>query len=341
MYELKDLFVEITNQCLQKCIHCSSCAENNGFSYIPFEHLVRLVNEALPIGAESFTISGGEPFLYPELKRLIDFLHEKKITTSIYTCGVIENCQNQFVPISEDMFAYLKEREIAKVIFSLHGGTEATQHKISCLKDSCRLVKESVKNAMKCNLTSELHVVPMKTNIDELDLILEFAEQQNISCVSFLRYVPQGRGNESLELSNDDWNYLKVQYESWIKQYHSITIRFGTPFNCLTLDGKTCTAGKNKLLISATGECFPCEAFKYLKGLRPTIYENNLSSIWMNDSLLKQVRCLTVEQIEYCKSCDLRSSCHGGCAGQRFRYYGNLMKGPDPHCLKPVYQNVH
>lgn len=333
MLRLTELFVEITNQCLQRCIHCSSCAENRNFSFICIEDLSCLIRDAIPMGLKRFTISGGEPFLYPDLKQLIDLLCESGVSTVLYTCGIVKKHDGEIGPIPRGYFQYLKKKNVEKVIFSLHGGTIETQAEIAQLANSYHYIIESLENAKQELLNVELHVVPMRLNIHELELILDLAKSKGINQVSFLRFVPQGRGTEGLLLSREEQCLLREKYKRWKVDYPDLSIRFGAPFNCLTLEGKDCSAGRSKLLISATGEYFPCEAFKYLKGERPSIYNTKLESVWKNDLLLSQLRHLKMGQISICKDCTLRPACHGGCAGQRLKCNGDIMKGPDPHCL--------
>ena len=66
-FQLKDLYVEVTNKCSQLCTHCSSCSSISNFSEIKLEDLKSLIDDALELGLATFTISGGEPFLYSNL----------------------------------------------------------------------------------------------------------------------------------------------------------------------------------------------------------------------------------------------------------------------------------
>ena len=112
-------------------------------------------------------------------------------------------------------------------------------------------------------------------------------------------------------------------------------IRLGGPFNCVTMSGNGCSAARNKLLISATGEVFPCEAFKSLKGARPDIYNYRISDIWNNDPLLNNIRNLDTTGVINCKSCMYYPACGGGCPGERMLINGDITIGPDPWCILP------
>lgn len=333
MDELRDIFVEVTNCCYQKCMHCSSCAEAGSYPEINLIDLKKVVNDALPLGLKNIILSGGEPFVYPQLLDAIDFFCENKLTTSIYTCGVIQNTTGNLSSIDENIFLALKKRNIQKLIFSLHGSSHEMQDKIANIEGSFDLVMQSLKNALQVGIHVELHVVPMRVNLNDLENILRLAENHGIQHVSFLRFVPQGRGDLAMEPTKEEYLTLREKYVKWKEKFNDIHIRFGTPYNCLTFDGKRCTAGQNKILINAYGECFPCEAFKFMRGHRPTIYDATIKDIWEKDVLLNELRKLHIEDISICNSCAFHSKCRGGCAGQRLQRNGSLMKGPDPCCL--------
>lgn len=333
MDELRDIFVEVTNCCYQKCMHCSSCAEAGSYPEISLTDLKKIVSDALPLGLKNIVLSGGEPFVYPNLLDAVDFFYENRIATSIYTCGIIKNTLGILSSIDEKLFWTLKKRNLHKIIFSLHGSKPEIQDKIANIEGSFNLVMKSLENALKAGLHVELHVVPMHINLNDLENILRFAEDKGIHHVSFLRFVPQGRGNLAMEPTRGEYLILKQKYEQWKEKFNSIHIRFGTPYNCLTFEGKQCTAGKNKILINAHGEYFPCEAFKFMRGQRPTIYDTNIKTVWEKDALLNDLRKLRIEDISVCNSCTLNAECQGGCAGQRLQRNGSLTKGPDPSCL--------
>lgn len=332
---IEELFVEITNHCLQNCIHCSSCASEKIFQSIPIEKIYSVIEETIPLGLKYFTISGGEPLLYPKLKELIAHLNAKGLIFNIYSCGISKNANNEPCSIPNSLLNYLKKNNINKLIFSIQGGTEKIHEEITQFTGSFYLTLESIKRALSKNIFVELHFVPMKKNIDELNQVINIAQSLNIKQLSLLRLVVQGRCSSDLELSIKEYYNMVNEVNNLNKQLtNKLNIRLGSPFNCITLSGKPCTAAQNKLLISATGEFFPCEAFKYLKGTRPTIYTSSVKSIWENDELLNNIRKAKLSSLKHCHNCSDFSKCLGGCYGQRNKKYKNLYEGPDLICVK-------
>lgn len=278
MRELNELFIEVTNRCLQKCVHCSSAASCESIEEISFINIKKMVDAALTRGLRSVTLSGGEPFLHKNFASIVDYLCEKKIDVSIYTCGVYFNGNGSVTSIPKDVLMYISRKKVKRLIFSMHAATSETYSKITGTSSTYELAKKSIESSINAGLNIELHIVPMKINFHEIEDILKFASKKGISKVSLLRFVPQGRGaliSDRLMLDHKYNELLKVLVKDWSRTYPAVSIRLGVPYNCLTMQGKKCTAAHDKLLINATGEIFPCEAFKYLKGSRPSIYKKN------------------------------------------------------------------
>lgn len=332
---LEHLFVEITNKCSLFCVHCSSEASNFSKNEIPFSRLTQLVDEGVPLGLKTFTISGGEPLLYPNIFDLIQYIKRKNIKVCLYTCGVIKD-NDKVVPIRDEYISRLCHLGVDKIIFSLHGSTKYTHEKITQTKNSFDIVIDSIKKVARASIPFEVHFVPTALNYNEIEGIVQISQFLGAEQVSLLRLVPQGRCVESVNrlLINHTIARNIVQTVNILREkYNSVNIRLGSPFNCIQDSNITnCTASKNKLLISAQGEAFPCEAFKSLKGRMNSIYEHTIEYIWNNDNLLDELRNLKLKHIEYCCSCPYLQSCQGGCPGQRLLSNGNINKGPEVWC---------
>lgn len=74
---LRELWLHTNNSCNLACTHClvnSGPAETPG---LPGEALRRVISEALELGVERFYMTGGEPFLRPDIDDLIRIITEK------------------------------------------------------------------------------------------------------------------------------------------------------------------------------------------------------------------------------------------------------------------------
>lgn len=332
MDDIKELFIEVTNQCPQKCIHCSSMSSMNSDVFIPIDKIKEIIMKTKPLGLDRVVISGGEPFLYPKLKELIIFIKDNGLKVTVYSCGVQGNIKNGFRPITEDDFKNLKLCGLNHVIFSLHAASEEMQERISGIKGSFRCVLESITNAQKAGYQVELHTVPMKINIEYIHDLIELAKKINIDRLSILRYVPQGRGTDLLTPSLDQYKKMLEIVEKITKNKNGICIRLGAPFNMLNENSSKCSAGFGKLLISAHGEVLPCEAFKFLRESQPNIYDDDILNIWKNGELLNKIRNIRDNDSNICFRENDKERCSKGCLGQKLLCCGDLIEGVDPIC---------
>ena len=332
-FMIKDLFVEVSNLCAQGCVHCSSCAGPYIADKIPFSSLCDLVEQALPLGLKRLILSGGEPLLHSELIPFLKFLQKKRVDSNIYTCGVYISSKKKLEPIPDAIIRALVSSSVKRVIFSLQGGTARVHENISGIPGSFEITRKSIDKVCEARIPVELHFVPMRLNVDDLDGVIRYASAKGIKKVSLLRLVLQGRCSEELMLSYEQKKQLYERVTVLRTQYPHIEIRMGAPFNCISLAGTHCSAAQNKLLISAKGEIFPCEAFKFLRGTRPTIYKHTLADVWENDRLLNELRNM-IGHRDSCVDCEFSLLCRGGCHGQRLRMNGSLSSGFDPDCMR-------
>ena len=86
---VKDLCFEIIEKCPNNCIFCSSnsCIEKKNI--IKYEDFKRVIDYFLNNGGiEELSLSGGEPFLHPDLLRMVTYAKNNGIRTVIFTSGV-------------------------------------------------------------------------------------------------------------------------------------------------------------------------------------------------------------------------------------------------------------
>ena len=82
---LKEVKIEITEQCNRWCIHCSSKAKDIHFHYLNEALVRRIVREAKSLNVSSIVFTGGEATLYPNIENLIAYVHEFGLKAKLYT----------------------------------------------------------------------------------------------------------------------------------------------------------------------------------------------------------------------------------------------------------------
>lgn len=89
---IKDLCFEILQTCPNNCLFCSSCAGMDKTSIIEFDVFKRTIDHFMNIGGiKEISLSGGEPFLHPNLFDMIKYCKDLGIRVVLFTSGVKRN----------------------------------------------------------------------------------------------------------------------------------------------------------------------------------------------------------------------------------------------------------
>ena len=86
---LKDLCFEVIHTCPNNCKFCSSNSSIGATKIISLDVFKRTINHFIKNGGiEEISISGGEPFLHPDLMEMVRFCKNLNIRTVIFTSGI-------------------------------------------------------------------------------------------------------------------------------------------------------------------------------------------------------------------------------------------------------------
>lgn len=86
---VKDLCFEILDKCSNNCRFCSSNSNMSKDTVISFEDFKRVIDYFMRTGGiGELSLSGGEPFLHPELEKMVTYATGLGIRTVIFTSGV-------------------------------------------------------------------------------------------------------------------------------------------------------------------------------------------------------------------------------------------------------------
>lgn len=84
---IKDVSIEITQKCLNHCIHCSSCSSEECTMMLQLDTLRRVIKGLQRLEVERVCLSGGEPFC---ILILLKLLKEYQIVILLLTFTPLE-----------------------------------------------------------------------------------------------------------------------------------------------------------------------------------------------------------------------------------------------------------
>ena len=264
---LREMSIEVIRKCPNHCLHCSSSSSANCNEVISFDLFKKVVDGAANLHLQTVCFSGGEPFLHPDIVKMVKYVSDKGIQAYIYTSGIYMNQKSVMSSIPRVILLQIKD-VVTKLIFNIEAATDKFYNKIMGTVGCFPYLKKTVSDAVAMGITCEAHFVPMKYNIDEIEKTLQFCQDMGISKVSFLRLVPHGRAlinKESILLTDKELEELKKRLLTIQKQGH-YSIRIGVPLSDSQSETH-CEAAIGKLNIKYDGTVYPCEVFKNISKL--------------------------------------------------------------------------
>lgn len=265
---LSEMTIEITQECLNRCLFCSSMV--GGSDPHPALQL-SLIEEALIQGVklelQELSISGGEPFLHPHISNVLELCRKVDIPrVKVYTSGIIRNRSGEAAPIEDCALVEQVRRAHATVVFNVQSSKSAVHDQLVGWAGRLALSLRSMRLLVDAGIPVECHVVPNRLNVDSLLRTAHDLVEFGVHRVSFLRIVRQGNGVLNWPLLELDMTGLAAMREQLLalsKEPDANDLyRFGLPFSDVIRNCQTCQAGESRLLVRWDGKCFPCEAFK-------------------------------------------------------------------------------
>lgn len=310
---LSEISIEILQRCPNRCIYCSSHSNPQATHLIPFEIIKNVIDDAKNLGCKIVCLSGGEPFLHPQILDIISYIAKQQLTCYVYTSGiymkdeVYSSLPNEYIEAIRGM--------VDKVIFNVEADSSALYDQIMGTDvGGFDMMKKSINDCVSSGLVVETHVVPMQVNFKHLKSIFEMCYQLEVSKVSILRLVLQGRALENsslVKLSGEDSREVTKLIKALNEAYKG-KVRIGLPYsdsNCRIY----CKAATDKINVRYDGNVYPCEVFKddllnTKLGCEPNnVWKDSFYDIYQNSSYLNVVR----RRIEAFKKEEGNETCYG------------------------------
>ncbi|WP_027358607.1 radical SAM protein [Desulforegula conservatrix] len=251
--------IEITQNCPNKCLHCSSKAVRKSKNTFSKELIFGLLRECSDMNCQKVCISGGEPLWHDDFSAIMAEANKYEFATNIYTCGIDK--KGGFIGWSN-----LASKTKNKIIFSIYSIDKNIHEEITGNPGSLQMTLTSLQAALSQDFEVEVHIVPMKTNFSSLKETIHDLDSMGVKKVSLLRLVPQGYAKQNHDKIWIDSNQAKELEKELIKladtKFNKTDLRFGIPFSGTINQPKICNAADSKLVVRYDGKVLPCEAFK-------------------------------------------------------------------------------
>lgn len=337
----RDFFIQwhLTERCNLGCRHCYQTGRRQA-ELTTAEALAFIAEAGETVSlwsdlyglelAPSFSVTGGEPLLRPDLFELLPAMREQGFRVHLLSNGTL---------IDRKSACRLREAGVGTVQVSMEGPVEI--HEAIRGRGSFEAAVRGVKHLLAAGLTVTLNMTLSRLNAGAFEEMLALASTLGVQRLGFARLVPAGRGrrlrDEALSAGEIEELYRRIE----VLPDRGVELVSGDPL-CSQLrlpalgedQGDTavagCAAGVSGLTVVANGTVMPCRRLPIPIG---NVREDSFRELWASAPLLERLRDRSRYQ-RPCRECPRWALCRG-CRAVAYAEGGDPF-GADPQCFFAV-----
>lgn len=334
----KNVVWDVTYACNLQCAHCLTSSGSSRDGELNTKQALSLIDKLAEAELFSLSLSGGEPFLRPDLLTLLRHIAGTRMRIDIATNGL---------HLPSSLLKSLRDLPVFQVQVSIDGIGE--QHdQLRGHKGSFEAACSSIQRLQEEGIVVSVSTTVTLSNVNNLNQIIDLALKLGCSGFKAIPFLPAGRGRlHEKELQLDAKAYLQlsqtlVRRSEELRGQMSISTEttfaflLGAPQNRTFSNGPMgCSAGYDTISIGADGTVYPCPFLQEFP--LGNLMRNSLKSIWKEAPILKKLRNLDKQDIgDPCCNCNYAPLiCRGGCRAAAYLDCGNLLAS-DPTCFKSI-----
>ena len=281
----------------------------------------------------SFNVTGGEPFLRPDLFNILSVIRRRGFSVYLLTNGTL---------ITADNAARLADLTVQGVQVSIEGPEEI--HDAIRGAGSFRRSVAGVKMLLNHGLRVTLNATLSEINAGSFQDIMKLASLLGVQRLGFSRLVPSGRGRELIRQSLGSDTVRRLYEDIFSADPGGVEIVTGDPvasqMSCSPdASGEPsetptggCAAGISGLTLLSDGTITPCRRMPVPLG---NVKTDSLREVWATSEVLEMLR----DRSQYkgrCGACSRWSICRG-CRAIAYAWSQAMGEGDlladDPQCF--------
>lgn len=286
--KLRLVWLEITQACNMKCIHCYEGDEHTtGSNLLTLTEWKKVIDQLEENNVERVVVIGGEPCLCNNLPILLEYIAEKGIKTTLFT-----NAYYLYENIIEEIIKYKIDVKV-----SLYGHTAKIHDSITGIDGSFERLINNIHTLLKNGVRVYIAVTLMRENEKYYSEIKQFVKTLGVSGIKYdvIREVVNGTQNEHLPI---DKAILNMSYRK--KPNFFVRKEEFDKF----VNHNTCWYGK--LVVCENGDVLPCVFARNV--ICGNVHRNTISELLL-DSKLRNCWELDFSKINICMDCEYRFAC--------------------------------
>jgi len=298
--------IELTDNCNFRCRMCYMGSEiqkttHHALKAGEFRKILDLLEKD---GVIELTLTGGEPFLNPDILEILAMLRGKNFFTVINTNGSV---------LSEKILKELLEVRVCSMEISVYGFSEEVYERITGRREFAKVL-ENIKKFTDAGLPLRLKYTLQRDNMQDVRAYkaycLEKGLNHSVTRGELMPDVAGGRTNgQALSPAETEEMVLAGVIELSEPDEHC--------------EVSICKLAKSRLTIDAHGNAFPCEMVRL--NLGNILGADAHDVIGEKNKRLSLVAAIPTEQPAKCLSCKVKSYCaHRACPAERYAVEGRI-----------------
>ena len=290
---------------------------------------LKLAQEAKDAGMLYLLITGGEPFLHPQFRQILEGLHKMGFLITINSNGTM---------IDEAAIQWLKTCPPVRINISLYGASNETYTRLCSNSKGFTQVTNAIRLLKEAGISVKLNCSLTPHNAEELPQMAEFANKNDLILQVATYMFPPIRKDDTMTGKNDRFSptdaayymayadYLTLGPDRFAAQEGKLPTADLLEEHCSTTpEGIRCRAGKCSFWITWQGTMTPCGMFP-TEG-SPNVFEMPFQTAW------EQVKRSTaaIRLPAKCAACNAKDTCHA-CAAMVITESGCFDKAPQYRC---------
>ncbi len=334
----KSVTWDVTHACNLACPHCLTSSGSKRPGELKTEEAFQLIDRLAAEKVLYLSLSGGEPFLRPDILDLLRHVAATNMRIDVATNGTV---------MDDGLLAGIKDLPVFQAQISIDGMGETHdcfRGKPGAFLAACRTAERLRAEGIATSLSTTV----TRRNLDQIERIIELAVHLGCSGYKAIPFMPAGRGRQNapqLALDREGhYRFCRLLAEARTRYAGLINVSTETSFGFL-LDGApndttkyglmACSAGHDTLSVGPDGNVYPCP-FLHDFALG-NLLTDSLASIWCCSPVLQRLRSIDKSELKgACRTCRYAPSrCRGGCRAAAYLHTGDLL-GSDPNCFQEV-----
>lgn len=332
---------ELTPTCNMKCKMCyvtKSKKEVDDLGGLKTaEHWIQLGEVVRDAGTLFILITGGEPFVYPEIKKVLTGLSDLGLVVSVNTNGTL---------INEEVISWLKNVPPVKFNITLYGSSNEVYEKLCGNPQGFDQASRAIDLLLENGFHVGINISLTPENKDDYSNLIDFARNRNIPYKIASYMFPALRKDEAQIGDNhrlppeiaakysaliNKYEFGEEEYRNSVLHLHQIPNLTDTVDECLEATSSDngvpirCRAGRASYWITWQGDLTMCGMIPFKNN--PNVFNIDFSKAW--EALVNRVskirlpgKCQECSLVEWCKPC----------AAIVYNETGSFSKVPEYRC---------